>query len=57
LNVAQVAGDEVVLPRRRYGQWIASAVMVVVVAVLLGHCTTTSCDGYADRRSVASGWS
>lgn len=36
LNAAEVAeADEIVLPRRRYGQWISSAVMVVLAALLI----------------------
>lgn len=41
LRAAPVAGDEDVLPRRPYGQWISSIVMLIVVLLLVRLIVTT----------------
>ncbi|MFJ9565259.1 amino acid ABC transporter permease [Streptomyces fuscichromogenes] len=35
LNATQLAEDEVVFPRRRYGQWISAAVVVILALLLV----------------------
>ncbi|MGW5691531.1 amino acid ABC transporter permease [Streptomyces asiaticus] len=40
LNATQVAEDEVVFPRRRYGQWIMSAAVVILALLLVSVIVT-----------------